>query len=316
MDKFALPQNGKPGPGPVSELVFACTDENSRIYKGLARGTTGLAALGRFKHSIPAQLSRSFSSPQVFAACLPSSSTVPGVALFNSQGPYYFSPGKVNISKSLIYSQLISGPVGSDTVLHYYYKSPEYYLGLTSLKVNKRVVPLNQTLLTIDEIGKGGTKLSTSTPYTMLQTSIYNALVDAFVKESAALNLTTNIPVEPFSMEPFSICFNVEKIRITRLGPFVPTIDLVLGNNNNNKVVWRIYGSNSMARVQNLGFDGWCLAFLDGGLNPSTSIVIGGHQLEDNLLEFDLERGRLGFSSSLLAYDTNCASFDFKSTKN
>ncbi|GFP97836.1 basic 7s globulin 2 [Phtheirospermum japonicum] len=315
-DKFALFETGKPGPGPVSELVFSCTASSSRIYRGLARGSTGVAALGRFKHSIPAQLSRGFSSPPVFAVCLPGSSTAPGVAVFNSPGPYYFSPTRIDISKSLTHTQLILGPVGADTEIYWYYKSPEYYLGLTSLRVNRRVVRLNQTLLAVEDNGRGGTKLSTSTRYTLLQTSIYNALVDTFVKESAALNLTTTIPVEPFSVSPFSVCFEVDKMPTTRLGPAVPTIDLVLDNNNNNnneKIFWRIYGSNSMVRIQNNGFDGWCLGFIDGGLNPKTSIVIGGHQLEDNLLQFDLERQRLGFTSSLLAYNTKCANFDFKS---
>ncbi|KAK4407118.1 putative isomerase [Sesamum angolense] len=39
MDKFALPQIRIPGPGPVSELMFSCTDPTkfSRIYRGLAK---------------------------------------------------------------------------------------------------------------------------------------------------------------------------------------------------------------------------------------------------------------------------------------
>ncbi|CAN0886869.1 Probable aspartic proteinase GIP2 [Linum grandiflorum] len=51
--------------------------------------------------------------------------------------------------------------------------------------------------------------------------------------------------------------------------------------------------------------------FVDGGANPRTSIVIGGHQLEDNLLQFDVANSRLGFSSSLLSRQTNCANFNF-----
>lgn len=112
-------------------------------------------------------------------------------------------------------------------------------------------------------------------------------------------------------MNPFSVCYAADEIASTRLGPGVPTIDLVLENED---VVWRVYGSNSMVRVQGSnGVDAWCVGFVDGGVNPRTSIVIGGHQLGDNLLRFDLERGRLGFSSSLLVYGTNCANFDFDS---
>jgi hypothetical protein len=46
-----------------------------------------------------------------------------------------------------------------------------------------------------------------------------------------------------------------------------------------------------------------CLGFVDGGKEPRTTFVIGGHQLEDNILEFDLVSSKLGFSSSLLLHN-------------
>ncbi|KHN18889.1 Basic 7S globulin [Glycine soja] len=56
-----------------------------------------------------------------------------------------------------------------------------------------------------------------------------------------------------------------------------------------------------------------CLGFVNGGENPRTSIVIGGYQLEDNLLQFDLATSRLGFSSLLYGSRTTCANFNFTS---
>ena len=55
-----------------------------------------------------------------------------------------------------------------------------------------------------------------------------------------------------------------------------------------------------------------CLGFVDGGKEPiksfvKTSVVIGGHQLEDNLLEFDLNSSKLSFSSSLLLQNASCS---------
>ncbi|KAG8370715.1 hypothetical protein BUALT_Bualt13G0012100 [Buddleja alternifolia] len=160
-----------------------------------------------------------------------------------------------------------------------WYKSPDYYIGLTSFKVNGKSVPLNRTLLAIDENGFGGTRLSTSKPYSVLQSSIFEALRDAFMKESGALNLTLIKPVEPFE-----VCYGAERITSTTMGPRVPTIDLVL---QSDEVYWRIYGSNSMVRIRSENVDGWCLGFVDGGLEPKSSIVIGAHQFEDNLLQFD-----------------------------
>ncbi|KAL0391043.1 UNVERIFIED_CONTAM: putative aspartic proteinase GIP2 [Sesamum calycinum] len=257
-DKFALPTAKNPAQlGPVSQIVLSCTFPNkySRIYRGLARGSTGLATLGRFNYSLSAQISRGSSDPWIFALCLPSSSNASGIALFNSAGPYNFSP-KIDASELLTYTPLISGPRGSDTQIFYWYKSPDYYIGLTSFRVNDKVVLLNQTLLAIDENGLGGTKLSTSKPYTVLQSSIFKALTDAFVKESDALNFTRVNPVAPFT-----VCYAADKISRTRVGPAVPAIDLVLGK---DKVLWRIYGSNSMVRMKNE----WCLGFVDGGDAP------------------------------------------------
>lgn len=57
-----------------------------------------------------------------------------------------------------------------------------------------------------------------------------------------------------------------------------------------------------------------CLGFVDGGVNARTSVVIGGLQLEDNLVEFDLASNRLGFSNTLLGLQTSCANFNFTST--
>ncbi|GLU08827.1 hypothetical protein SLE2022_257130 [Rubroshorea leprosula] len=82
-----------------------------------------------------------------------------------------------------------------------------------------------------------------------------------------------------------------------------PKTDLVL---QRSSVHWRIYRHNSMVKVKK---DVMCLAFVDGGLNPRTAIVIGGHQLEDNLLQFDLAASKIGFSSPLLLRNANCFQF-------
>lgn len=136
----------------------------------------------------------------------------------------------------------------------------------------------------------------------MMETTIYNAVTDSFVRELAK----ANVP-RVASVAPFGACFNSKNIGSTRVGPAVPQIDLVLQSKN---VYWRISGANSMVQVKD---DVLCLGFVDGGVNPRTSIVIGGHQLEDNLLQFDLAASRLGFSSSLLFRQTTCANFNFTS---
>ena len=71
-------------------------------------------------------------------------------------------------------------------------------------------------------------------------------------------------------------------------------------------VNWRIHGANSMVRVSK---NVMCLGFVDGGAKARESIVLGGLQIEDNFLEFDLTTSRLGFSSSLLPRGASCSNF-------
>ncbi|KAJ6911753.1 hypothetical protein NC652_022130 [Populus alba x Populus x berolinensis] len=190
-------------------------------------------------------------------------------------------------TKFLIYTPLILNPVSTASV--------------KSIKINGKAVPLNTSLLSIDKIqGTGGTKISTVNPYTVMETTIYKAVIATFVKELALVPRVA-------SVAPFGACFNSTNIGSTRVGPPVPQIDLVL---QSSKVFWRIFGANSMVQVKS---DVMCLGFVDGGLNPRTSIVIGGYQLENNLLQFDLATSRLGFSSSLLFRQTTCANFNFTS---
>lgn len=74
-----------------------------------------------------------------------------------------------------------------------------------------------------------------------------------------------------------------------------------------------IGGRNTMVRIKKNGVDAWCLGFINGGEFPRTPIVIGGLQLEDHLLQFDLENYRFGFSSSASTEGTSCSNFNFTS---
>jgi hypothetical protein len=142
----------------------------------------------------------------------------------------------------------------------------------------------------------GGTKLSIVAPYTVLETSIHKAVIESFAAE------TSMIPRAP-AVAPFTLCYDGSKVGSTRVGPAVPTIELVL---QSEAASWVVFGANSMVAAKGGAL---CLGVVDGGKAPRTSVVIGGHMMEDNLLEFDLEASRLGFSSSLLFRQTTCNNF-------
>ncbi|CAF2116880.1 unnamed protein product [Brassica oleracea] len=252
----------------IPDLIFGCGA--TFLLNGLAPGTVGMAGMGRHNIGLPSQFASAFSFNRKFAVCLNSGR---GVAFFGN-GPYVFLPG-IQITR----------------------------LQTTPLLINP-VSTASATLLKIDATtGVGGTKLSTVDPYTVMETTIFNAFRLAFVRAAAAMNIT-RVP----SVKPFGACFSTKNVFGTRVGYAVPNIQLVL---HSSDVVWRINGANSMVSVSR---DVICLGFVDGGVNARTSVVIGGLQLEDNLIEFDLASNRLSFSSTLLGLRTNCANFNFTST--
>ncbi|KAF5185953.1 Aspartyl protease family protein [Thalictrum thalictroides] len=297
-DVFAIQSTNGKNPGPVvsiPRLLFTCG--STFLLEGLASGVRGMAGLGRSPIGLPSQFAAAFSFNRKFAICLPSSISANGVIFFGNT-PYIMMPD-IDISSSLMYTPLLINPVSTASSYTQGDRSTEYFIGVKSIQVNTKSISLNTTLLSIQSNGYGGTKISTVNPYTVLETSIYNALTKAFVREA---NLPRVAPIAPLEF-----CFDSTNVASTRLGPGVPSIDLVLQSEN---VVWRITGSNSMVQVRD---NVLCLGFVDGGSNPRTSIVIGGHQLEDNLLQFDLATSRLGFSSSLLGRQTTCSNFNFTS---
>ncbi|XP_074337788.1 putative aspartic proteinase GIP2 [Apium graveolens] len=319
------------------EPIFPFTCSDADMLSGLSNETKGMAGLGNGITSLHKQLSLQFKIPHKFAICLPSTSE--------------YAPGHMFI--------------GGGAIL------------FSTICVDHRLVSFNNSLLSIGKDAWGGTALSTTTTFTILRDSIYEALVSAFTKaaafrkmkrvesvapfracyESKSVARSQTGPVVPYidiglagnthwrfyganSMVsvnkdilclafvgapvlytvfvsafteaaahrkmkrvdgPFDVCFNATNIQKRKIGPAVPHIDIGLAGGKNE---WRLYGANSMVSVNE---ELLCLAFVDGGSLPRTSVVIGGLQLENYLIEFDLISSKVGISSSLLTRNTTCS---------
>ncbi|KAF2287877.1 hypothetical protein GH714_003068 [Hevea brasiliensis] len=200
----------------VPNLIFTCGA--TFLLEGLASGVKGMVGLGRTRISLPSQFSAAFSFDRKFAICLSSSTNAKGVVIFGD-GPYVLLPN-IDVSKSLIYTPLILNPVSTASASFEGDPSSEYFIGVKSIKINGKAVPLNTSLLTINNIeGFGGTKISTVDPYTVMETTIYSAVVNAFIRELA------EVPrVAPVA--PFGACFNSTNIGSTRVGQ--PCLKLIL----------------------------------------------------------------------------------------
>ncbi|KAG5240950.1 hypothetical protein OIU77_011308 [Salix suchowensis] len=276
----------KPGPVATADhFLFSCAP--GFLLNRLAKGARGMLGLGKSRIALPAQLASKFGLQRKFAACLSSSE---GLVLFGHE-PGYDSIVGAETSRSLMYTPLVTSPDGSGG-------SQDYSINVRSIKINGKRLSLGQK-----GIG-GGTQISTTVPYTTLESSIYRTFIEAY-KEAATNNYFMNLTVVA-PVAPFGLCFSSKEIPSSAwLGPMVPSIDLVL---QSEMVRWRVHGRNAMVPVID---EVMCLGFLDGGFNSRSSIVIGGFQLEDNLLEFNLGSSMVGFSS-LLTRQTSCSDYRAK----
>ncbi|KAK9055298.1 hypothetical protein SSX86_026380 [Deinandra increscens subsp. villosa] len=280
----------------VPKIQFSCAD--SGIVQGLPGDhTKGLAGFARTQVSLVSQISSFFNLTRKFALCIPSSSENGNVGdIFIGGGQYLMPPVMVDQTLSFVSTPLVINPVSTGPVSSEGDASDEYFISVKDIEINGKRVAFDSSLLSFDKNGVGGTKISTVTPYTTLHSVIYKRVVKDFVKAAAAANIK-----RVKSVAPFGACFDSKTAPKTITGAGVPEIDLVLEGNG---VRFKLYGSSSMVEVKKNVI---CLAFVDGGAEPRTSIVLGGHQLEDRVLEFDLAASKLRFTPSLLVSKTNCS---------
>ncbi|KAL3727373.1 hypothetical protein ACJRO7_032151 [Eucalyptus globulus] len=278
----------------VIQLPFSCVP--SEFMRGISGAGNGVIALSLAPTSLATKSSADLNLPHKLALCLPSSSSSSGHGDFYlGGGPYLRPPIKEDISKSLLVTQLLIDPVSQPPSHGSASPSDQYFIDVTAIKVNFAPVNFKASLLAIDKNGRGGTKISTLTPYTVLHSTIYKALVTEFSRQAAEKKIRR---VEPIA--PFGACFDTRSVRSGVAGPEVPVIVLVLRSD----AQWRIEGANSMVRVSK---EVMCLGFVEGGSRPRTAIVIGAHQMEDNLVEFDAASLMFRFSNSLLLRNTSCS---------
>ncbi|XP_010456587.1 PREDICTED: aspartyl protease AED1-like [Camelina sativa] len=239
---------------------------DANALKLMPEVVNGTIGLGKSLISLPSQLASMHKTPRKFAFCLPSKPTGLGSLLIGEGSPY----------TNDVFKNLASTPLIVDR------SSGRYFIDVKSIEIAGKNVSL-------DKKSRGNAMICTLAPYTILQTSTYKAMVREFVREAKLLRVA--------KVKPFEACFNSKGMESAAA---VPVIDLVV----NGGAKWRINRWNSLLKVKR---DVVCLAFFDGGVNmKTTEMVIGGFQMEDHLVEFDLEASKFTFSSSLLLRNTTC----------
>ncbi|KAJ3676194.1 hypothetical protein LUZ60_003606 [Juncus effusus] len=263
-------------PTNLTNAVVSCAPRNLLIK--LPTGATGIAGLGSSDLTLPSQLSSLLNIERQFALCLPAVGT--GVSFFGS-GPFFLlTIIQPNITSLLRYVPLIKNPSRSS-----------YYITMRGIAVNQQAVQLPQ-----NAFAKGVT-LSTVSSYTIVREDIYTIFLNAYA------TATKDYPrVKP--IKPFDLCFDSTKLGSTRVGYAVPQIDLMFDGGKN----WTVFGANSVAQVDT---NTACFAFLPNQTEQKATMVVGGFQMENNFLLFDLKNSRLGYSGLLFGIMTTCNNFNF-----
>ncbi|OEL21144.1 Basic 7S globulin 2 [Dichanthelium oligosanthes] len=260
---------------PVSFSAVASCAPQSLLTK-LPAGAVGVAGLARSKVALPAQVARAQKVAYKFALCLPSGGQ--GVAIFGG-GPFFLlPPGSPDVTARL----------AGETPLHRNPALPGYFISAKGIAVNQEQVQQGPLVI----------GLSSRIPYTELRADVYGPFVKEFDKATAGRKRVT--PAVP----PFELCYDSRELGSTRLGYAVPQVDLTLESG----ATWMVFGANSMVQVND---NTACFGFVKMAKEEegAPAMVIGGFQMENNLLVFDEEKQQLGFSSLLFDHDPRCYSW-------
>nr|CAB3479378.1 unnamed protein product [Digitaria exilis] len=289
LTRVTLSANATDGHNPLRPVSFtavaACAPPS--LLANLPAGAAGVAGLAASRVALPAQVAREEKVPDKFLLCLPRSPG-DGVAIFGS-GPLFLMtvtapPVEVetDFASSLTYTPLLSRRGSSS-----------YYLPVNAIAVDKEQVKLPAA----NPLAAGGVVLSTRAPYTALRPDVYRPFVDAFDKALKSQSNSKRVA----AVAPFELCYDSKTLPgPTRIGWLVPDIVLVLDGGKTN---WTFGGLNTMVDVN--GFTAACFGFVEmkvkpekkGGYGGAPAVEIGGFQMEDHVLQFDLEKRQLGFAS-------------------
>uniref|UniRef100_A0ACD5XK58 Uncharacterized protein n=2 Tax=Avena sativa TaxID=4498 RepID=A0ACD5XK58_AVESA len=286
---FANSSDGKNPLRPVSFTAVTSCAPDSLLAK-LPAGAVGVAGLARSGLSFPGQVARKQSVSSSFALCLPSRGT--GVAMFGG---------------GTLFLNQVGTPFNTTTLVSYtplctYRESPGYFMSANKgILVNQAQVPLPMDApLTIG--------LSSTVPYAELRPDVYRPFINAW---DQAMVWTAKVAPPPGV--PFELCYPSSKLSLTRFGYFVPDVTLLLDGGGG----WTLRGGNTMMWVD--GGHIACFAFAQmkegsktgyGG-HVAPAMVIGTLQMEDNVVVFDEENLRLGFTGILTGRGFSCSNFNF-----
>ncbi|XP_055830563.1 protein ASPARTIC PROTEASE IN GUARD CELL 1-like [Solanum dulcamara] len=233
--------------GSFSNVVIGCGHDN----EGLFTGSAGLLGLGGGSLSLPSQVKATS-----FSYCLVDSDSDSSSTLeFNSAGPNdsVFAPLLRNSKR--------------DTF---------FYIGLEGISVGGEMLQVPASIFQVDDNGRGGIIVDSGTAVTRLQSRVYDALRDTFVKYAQ------NLPSSD-RFELFDTCFDLSSMRRAS----VPTVAFHFSGGK----TLPLHAQNTLVPIDSSGK--YCLAFAPTDESLS---IIGNVQQQGTRVSYDLTNNLVGFS--------------------
>ncbi|XP_040375825.1 chitinase CLP-like [Oryza brachyantha] len=278
--------------------VGACAPE--RLLASLPQAAAGVAGFSATPLSLPSQLAAQRGFGNRFALCLPVFAAFGDTPVYL---PNYNPSGPFDYTKRIQQTPFLTNP-----------RTPGYYLPVKGISVSWRgpSVPVSLPAGALDldvRTGRGGVVLSTVTPNAVMRPDVFRAFAKAFdtvvVRDSGG-----RMAREAPGHRRFELCyggaggtsFTFPMMKWTGIDAPAITLQLGAGATGN----WTILNSNYLREWS-------CVGVVEMGpegmpVDGEPAVVLGGVQLENVLLVFDLDKRTLGFSR-LLEWDlTSCYS--------
>ncbi|KAJ7297522.1 hypothetical protein O6H91_Y051400 [Diphasiastrum complanatum] len=247
-----------------------------------------LLALGPGSLAFPAQVSTSSGVAKKFAYCLGQNSAPTPIFFGNTS--YHFDSGlppqsngspELDITPFLKFTDLKTPSYGKHG----------YAVQITSIAVDEAN---NGSVIDVSDVASIGTEAF----YTSIVEPAYTQIRQAFLRTPAVGNFQKVNTI----FGSLDLCFNFTG----RTGDLrsAPVITFTFDGNTSVPVT----SDNYLVQVDST--DIYCFGIVSAGPLKGNS-VIGTFQQENNLVEFDLEKQRVGLTGSLIGFKSNCANFNF-----
>lgn len=173
-----------------------------------------------------------------------------------------------------------------------YFDRVAYSVQLEGIRVGNVLLPIPKSVLVPDHTGAGQTMVDSGTQFTFILGPAYTILQAEFLRQTKGILTPLNDPNYVFQ-GAFDTCFRVRR-GVGVVGVLPPVTLLFNGAAVTVSGAGQLlYETGDVARTGDLIR---CLTFGNSDLVPLEAYVIGHHHQQNVWVEYDLQRGRVGFA--------------------